>query len=196
MKRTLPWIAGFLLLAAVVAVGLIQASDDSEQPSESASEFDLDAARARLAGAPAPLAALHEQSARLLEGGVPAFEKRLAALRGTPVVINKWASWCGPCRAEFPHFQKLSRSLGKRVAFIGIDSMDNNDDARKFLKRYPISYPSYIDPSGKVAQVFNGVGPLPKTVFYDKRGKLAFVHVGQYRDEASLRRDIKRYAGG
>jgi thiol-disulfide isomerase/thioredoxin len=185
---------GALLVLAAVVIGLTQTSGGGgEGPSAGGA---CDERPAELEGAPAPLAGLHDQGCELLGGGAPAFERRLVALRGYPVVVNQWASWCGPCRAEFPHFQKLARSLGKRVAFIGIDSMDNNDDARKFLKRYPISYPSYIDPSGKVAQVFNGVGPLPKTVFYDKRGKLAFVHVGQYRDEASLRRDIKRYAGG
>jgi hypothetical protein len=73
--------------------------------------------------------------------------------------------------------------------------MDNDADARTFLKQYPVVYPSYIDGDGKVAQVFNGVGPLPKTVFYSRSGKLQYVHVGQYRDEAALRRDISRYAG-
>jgi thiol-disulfide isomerase/thioredoxin len=111
------------------------------------------------------------------------------------VVVNQWAAWCGPCRAEFPHFQKLSVALGKRVAFMGVDSLDNDGDARKFLKAYPIPYPSFEDGDGKVAQVFNGVGPLPKTVFYDATGKLKFVHVGQYATEAALRRDISRYAG-
>src|SRR3954470_4348318 len=132
---------------------------------------------------------------RLLGGGPAAFKARLASLRGHPVVVNQWASWCGPCRAEFPHFQRLSLSLGKRVAFLGVDAMDNDGDAAAFLKRSPIAYPSYKDGDGKVAQVFNGVGPLPKTIFYSRSGKLQYVHVGQYRDEAALRRDISRYAG-
>jgi cytochrome c biogenesis protein CcmG/thiol:disulfide interchange protein DsbE len=150
---------------------------------------------AALEGAPAPLASLHAQGCDLLGGGPTAYKQRLAGLKGYPVVVNQWASWCGPCRAEFPHFQKLSTSLGKRVAFLGVDSMDNNGDAAGFLKRYPIPYPSFEDGDGKVSQVFNGVGPLPKTVFYDAKGKLAFVHVGQYPSEAALRRDISRYAG-
>src|SRR6476659_4596438 len=61
-----------------------------------------------LAGAPKPLASLYDQANQLLPGGTSAFEQRLADLRGHPVVVNKWASWCGPCRVEFPWFQDLS----------------------------------------------------------------------------------------
>jgi thiol-disulfide isomerase/thioredoxin len=184
---------GALALVAIIAIGLSQASGGGGEGSSAGGACGV--VPARLDGAPGPLAALHDQSCELLDGGPSAFKQRLAALKGYPVVVNQWASWCGPCRAEFPHFQKLSVSLGKRVAFLGVDSMDNDGDAAKFLKRYPIVYPSYKDGDGKVAQVFNGVGPLPKTVFYGANGKLEFIHVGQYRDEAALRRDISRYAG-
>jgi thiol-disulfide isomerase/thioredoxin len=151
---------------------------------------------APLAGAPKPLASLHEQGCDLLGGGPAAFKKRLTSLRGHPIVVNKWASWCGPCRAEFPLFQKASTERGTRIAFVGVDSNDNYGDAADFLKRYPVPYPSYKDGDNRVAQVFNGVIAFPTTVFYDASGKLQYVHQGQYRDEASLRRDIKRYAGG
>ena len=82
-----------------------------------------------LAGSPAPLAALHGQANELLPGGTDAYEQRIAALRGYPVVVNVWASWCGPCRFEFPILQKLSARYGKRVAFLGVDSQDSDDAA-------------------------------------------------------------------
>src|SRR3954454_6365362 len=74
-----------------------------------------------LAGSPAPLAALHMQADQLLPGGLDAYERRIASLKGYPAVVNVWASWCGPCRFEFPTLQKLSAEYGKRVAFLGVD---------------------------------------------------------------------------
>jgi cytochrome c biogenesis protein CcmG/thiol:disulfide interchange protein DsbE len=194
MKRV-AIVLGALALVAVVAVGLSQAGGGGGGEGKSAGGA-CGEVPARLKGAPVPLASLHEQGCELLGGGPAAFKERLASLKGYPIVVNKWASWCGPCRAEFPHFQKASTALGKKVAFIGVDSNDNYDDAAQFLERYPVSYPSYKDGSNTVAQVFNGVVAFPTTVFYDASGKLKFVHQGQYATEAALRRDISRYAGG
>jgi thiol-disulfide isomerase/thioredoxin len=184
---------GVAALAAVLVIGLSQAgtggSDHPKSAAPSASRVSEE-----LAGAPAPLAGLHAQAGRLLGGGPDAFKARLADLRGYPVVVNKWASWCGPCRAEFPDFQRASLKYGKRVAFMGVNGNDNHGDALRFLRQYPLSYPSYEDPSGTVAQVFNGVAAFPTTVFYDRRGKLAYIHQGQYLTGAKLEQDIKRYA--
>ena len=153
-------------------------------------------ANRELAGSPPPLESLHQQAGRLLNGGPSAFKTRLASLKGHPVVVNKWASWCGPCRAEFPMFQKLSVQLGKRVGFVGVNSNDNAGDAQTFLKRYPVAYPSYEDGDSKIAQVFNGIATFPATAFYDASGKLQYLHQGQYPTEQKLRADIRRYING
>jgi cytochrome c biogenesis protein CcmG/thiol:disulfide interchange protein DsbE len=149
-----------------------------------------------LAGAPGPLAALYEQGGELLSGGQEAFEKRLAELRGHPVVVNKWASWCGPCRAEFPFFQHLSAKFGKRVAFVGVDSNDSSSAARTFLKEFPVPYPSYSDPGQDIAQLTKATVGFPGTTFYDERGNIAYVRQGQYASEPDLAADIRRYALG
>ncbi len=192
MKRLLPWILGVVILTVVVAVGLTQAGGDSPQP---AAPFDLRDARRQLDGAPAPLAALHEQSARLLNGGVPAFERRLAALKGTPVVINKWASWCSPCRAEFPVFQQLATARGREIAFLGVNSGDSTQPARDFLAEYPVPFPSYLDPGEKIAREIRAPANYPVTVFLDARGETAFIHQGGYSSVDQLEADVDRYLG-
>jgi cytochrome c biogenesis protein CcmG, thiol:disulfide interchange protein DsbE len=149
-----------------------------------------------LAGSPAPLAALHAEANRLLPGGVKAYEERLAALRGYPAVVNVWASWCGPCRFEFPHFQQAAARYGRRVAFLGVDSQDSDDAARTFLAEAPVPYPSYTDPDEEIADGIGASLGLPDTAFYDRRGELVNLKQGPYRDAAELRGDIERYALG
>ena len=196
MARKLSIAAAAVALVAVVTVGLLSAKE-SDGGGSSAGEPagpTLTEARERLKGAPAPLAALHAQSSQLLGGGVDAFAARLRALRGYPVVVNKWGSWCAPCRAEFPALQRQSVAKGKRVAFLGVDGQDNDDNARKFLEQFPVAYPSYVDGDLSIARSFGSVQGFPSTVFYDRKGKLAYVKQGSYSSEAALARDIRRYA--
>ena len=110
------------------------------------------------------------------------------------MVVNKWGSWCGPCRAEFPVFQRLSVRHGKRVAFLGVDGEDNAASARRFLREYPVSYPSYVDDHLAIARQLRAVQAFPSTVFYDRRGQIAYVKQGSYADERALAQDIRRYA--
>jgi cytochrome c biogenesis protein CcmG, thiol:disulfide interchange protein DsbE len=196
VKRALPWILGVGVLTAVLVVGLSQAGGGSEDGATSPpAAFDLEAARTQLAGAPAPLAALHDQSSELLEGGVPAFKARMKELRGNPVVINKWASWCNPCRAEFPAFQQLATERGKDVAFLGLNAGDSEQPARKFLGEYPVPFPSYEDPDEKIARELKAPANYPITLFLDARGKTAFIHQGGYTSTQQLADDVQRYLG-
>jgi thiol-disulfide isomerase/thioredoxin len=131
---------------------------------------------------------------QLLDGGVPVYRAKLRELRGRPVVVNKWASWCPPCRAEFPYFRNQARKLSGKVAFLGVDSNDNDGDARRFLRELPVGYPSFKDPDAEIAAAFGGAGAFPTTAFYDRKGKVAFVHQGGYASERKLAQDIERYA--
>ncbi len=141
------------------------------------------------------LGALHAQANKLLAGGVTGFRARLAALIGYPVVVNKWASWCGPCQIEFPAFQQAAVKYGHEVAFIGLDGNDGNGAAAAFLRRFPVSYPSYTDPHAQIAQAFRASTYFPQTLFFSRRGHAGYVfdHAGPYGSAGALERDIRRY---
>jgi len=147
-----------------------------------------------LAGAPPPLAALYKQANDLLPGGETAFEKRLAELHGYPAVVNVWASWCGPCREEFPVLQQLSARYGKKVAFFGLNAEDSDDAAATFLREEPLPYPSYTDPRKAILSSLGGFGGLPDTAFYDSSGKLVYLKQGPYTNNSELEADVRRYA--
>ena len=177
-----------LVLTLALAAALLAACSSNE-PGKSASSEDFK----ELDAAPTALAGLYRQPSKLLGGGKEAFKKRIAALRGYPVVVNAWASWCGPCRFEFPFFQKQAIKRGKRVAFLGVNSQDNRGEAGDFLDEYPLPFPSYEDPEGDVTRELRVVG-LPATAYYDRKGELAYLHQGGYASEDKLAQDIERYA--
>jgi cytochrome c biogenesis protein CcmG/thiol:disulfide interchange protein DsbE len=179
--------AGAAVLCLVAAVGC-----GSKEPSYGGKPPDYERA---LAGAPKPLAALYAQPSALLGGGTEAFDSRLAQLRGYPVVVNQWASWCGPCREEFPWFQRLSARYGKQVAFLGVDSQDSDDAAGTFLGEFPLPYPSYSDPEQAIGRRLEAARGLPDTSFFDTGGNLVFTRQGGYASQADLAADIRRYAG-
>ena len=193
MRRLVYAVIG-LGLVAVLVIGLVQSgSDSASSGGKLSSQAPSDAAVERaFRGSPPALAALHEQANQLLPGGRTQYARQLKALRGHPVVVNFWASWCGPCRLEFPTFQRAAVTYGRRVAFLGVNSGDNRGDATRFLRRFPVTYPSVEDRGQRIAQ---NLGPrgLPATAFYTPDGKLEFLHQGYYRDEADLATDIKRY---
>lgn len=180
------------LVAALLVSGLREAASQ-ESPPDDAASFDLTAARERLAGAPEPLAALHAQANELLDGSPRALRRRLAALEGHPVVVNKWASWCGPCRAEAPILQQQAVEHGRRVAFLGLDWRDSSSNAREFLDRHPMPFPSFEDPEGELADALKLPRSIPVTLFLDERGDVAYLRQGGYRSEDDLAADIERY---
>jgi cytochrome c biogenesis protein CcmG, thiol:disulfide interchange protein DsbE len=102
----------------------------------------------------------------------------LAQLRGTPVVLNFWASWCDPCRAEAPVLQRAwSRERARGVLFLGLNMQDITDDAHAFARAANVSYPSLRDPSNGVAHRW-GVTGLPETFFLSAQGRVVGHVVG------------------
>jgi cytochrome c biogenesis protein CcmG/thiol:disulfide interchange protein DsbE len=191
MRRALVLFATAALIVVLV-IGLTQASRNSP-PQAAPARFDLGQAQRRLEAAPPPLNRVYRQANELLGGGRTAFDRRMAELRGHPVVINKWASWCVPCRAEFPMFESVASRRGTSVAFLGVNGTDKRPAALKFLNTRPLPYPSYEDPREAIARSLSAPANYPITVFVDRRGRTAYIHPGSYRSESDLNADIDRY---
>ncbi len=146
----------------------------------------------QLASSPPLLTQLHLQAGQLL-GSESALKARLRSLRGYPAVLNVWASWCAPCRAEFPLLANASVTYGRRVAFLGADTEDQASNARSFLATHAVAYPSYSASTEALSSLaaFEGV---PDTLFFDRAGRLTYVHSGQYIAQGTLDRDVETYA--
>ena len=117
----------------------------------------------------------------------------LASLRGRPVVINFWASWCVPCRHEMPLLEKAYRAFGHTVEFVGIDANDTAPDARAFLAQVHVGYPTLSDPTGAVANRY-GLYGLPTTVFISSTGMMIGRHLGEL-NSATLRTALREAFG-
>jgi thiol-disulfide isomerase/thioredoxin len=135
-------------------------------------------------GSPAgvPIAAVNATSASLLPTRADAlpdftlarFGELLRQLRGTPVVVNMWGSWCPPCNDEAPLLRDAHARFGERIQFLGIDIEDSVGDARAFMRRYGWTFPSIRDP--EFPSSFRpglGFAAQPNTLFYDASGRLA-----------------------
>ena len=132
------------------------------------------------------------------------FDQLLGQLHGTPVVVNFWASWCGPCREEAPGLGAVSREFASKVQFIGVDLKDQRDAALVTIRDFAYPYPSVADPQGAIQRSF-GFFAQPVTVFYDGDGDRVMVdqpgagRVPQYSGaipEKTLRSVVQQLAAG
>ncbi len=180
----------FILLAVAASAAALAAcgSDSAEAPVSPAGDT--------AAAGNDVLARLEAEAGRLLDGGPDAFKDRLAKLRGYSVVVNQWASWCGPCRFEFPFFRRQAERLEGRVAFLGVNSQVDRADAAAYLRELPLPFPHFYDRDASMARVFRGGRAWPTTAFYSASGELAFTHQCAYATEAKLAADIREYALG
>jgi cytochrome c biogenesis protein CcmG, thiol:disulfide interchange protein DsbE len=187
-----------VIALAVVALGVVlfiglRSAPKNNTELENAAPAAEDVQKA-FAGSPAPLAKLHGQKDRIIGGSQKALESTIRDLRGYPVVVNLWASWCTPCRSEFPIFQTTAVDYGRRVGFLGVLIQDKRPAAQRFLREYPLTYPSIDDPGRDVFDDLKAAG-VPTTAFFDRKGKLAFLHQGVYRTKEDLHQDIRQYLG-
>jgi len=119
----------------------------------------------------------------------------LRDLRGTPLVLNFWASWCIPCREEAPVLEAGWQSFGpKGLLFLGLNMQDITSDARDFVSQYHLSYPTVREPSNDTARAY-GVTGIPETFFISSRGRVVG-HVIGVVDETQLREGARAALGG
>jgi peroxiredoxin len=120
------------------------------------------------------------------EGAAPDFELaafdgdtfRLSDHRGKVVVLNFWATWCPPCRAEIPGFVELQHEMRDEVVFVGISlDQDGPDGVRSFAEARGINYPVGID-NGRIAHLYGGISTLPTTLLVDQQGVVRYRHTG------------------
>ena len=140
---------------------------------------------------PKPLAANRSQANEILGEG--SLDAELAKLEGFPVVVNQWASWCDPCRAELPYFAEVADARAGKIAFLGIDMQDSRAAAEQFLAEVPLPFPSVFDPDKAAIRALGGGVVSPTTVFIDQRGEIVNVFQGSYESREQLEQDIERY---
>lgn len=120
---------------------------------------------------------------------------RLAGLRGTPLVINVWAQWCGPCRQEAPYLAEGSARLGEEVRFLGIDYVDPYPErAVAFAQQAGWHYPQLVDPDRASAPDLGIVGP-PLTLLVDADGRIVHRHPGAYASTGQLLDQVSTHLG-
>lgn len=105
-------------------------------------------------------------------------EISLDALRGQVVMINFWASWCGPCRQEFPLLDQLyQRYSPLGFTLLGVNVESDLSDPERWLAATPVSFPVLFDRENKVSQLY-AVNAMPSTVFIDRQGNIRYLHRG------------------
>ena len=103
---------------------------------------------------------------------------KLSELRGNVIMLNFWASWCGPCRKEMPLLEKIHKKY-KRLGFtlLGINVEENTSAAKKYLKDVKVSFPILFDKTNKTSKLYN-VSAMPTTILIDRNGNKRFIHKG------------------
>lgn len=128
------------------------------------------------------------------DGSDASLRSALAKVRGVPVVIHAWASWCGACKAEWPAVQTAAQRYGGKVAFIGVDVNDFDGGAHGFLKRNPVPFRSLRDPDERIVAALGLARGVPGTVILSAQGAMVGRNIGAYPSRQELIYAVQRAA--
>lgn len=206
-RRTLST-AVVLVLLGVLATACGQAGTSSQsyvfKPDTSPIKVDTPALRAEkaaagIAGCPRLSAGTRSGSISMPDVTLPCLgggrDVNLAALRGTPTVVNFWAQSCGPCRQESPILQRLHQAAGSRVRVLGVDWQDSQPGmAIAFARQLGLTYPQVADPDAATRRPLHIAG-LPVTIFLDSSGRIVHASYGALASMGQLAALVSRYLG-
>lgn len=118
----------------------------------------------------------------------------LSALRGRPVMLNFWATWCTACRAEYPYLVQEYKQYGSQIAWYAVDEQQSTKTVMSYVQKFQVPFPILLDPQGLVGGDYNVTG-FPTTIFINKRGVIVAVQRGAFGSPAQIAHDIKLAEG-
>jgi cytochrome c biogenesis protein CcmG/thiol:disulfide interchange protein DsbE len=185
-------VIGFVVVLTLIAAGLALRHGGSSGAPSAGKELARLRTVAALQPCPAGLGtSLPDLRLGCLGGGAPVSLRRPGP--GTPVLVNMWATWCGPCVREVPVLVAFAQKAAGKVAVVGIDTEDEDAKALTFASQYSMRYPSLVDVEGNVLRKYGG-GP-PITVLVDAAGKVVFTHRGELHSVADVEAMVAQHLG-
>ena len=179
-------VGGGVVLLLLVGTALWASWDANDQPAVGDSGANIP----KLGDAPPPDKAFALPPATL-EGFGGGEEVNLADFRGTPMIVNFWATWCAPCVKEMPEFQAAATEFGDKVQFLGINVEDAPSNAEPYVQRLGIEYPLAIDPRREFYRELGNIG-MPTTLLVDAEGIVRYRHTGPL-DRAQLKELLRTH---
>ncbi|MFD2171664.1 TlpA family protein disulfide reductase [Tumebacillus lipolyticus] len=173
MNRTIKLLLGAVVIAVLVIAAILSNgganTDTKEQEADKSKAGEV--AEMPVVGYRAPNFSLETFEGKTVE---------LSELQGKPVVLNFWASWCGPCRQEMPDLEAVHKQYGDRVQVYGVNltSQDDLDKAKKFMQEMGVTFPSLIDEKEKAGKAYR-IFSVPMTYAIDQNGIISEIHKGQ-----------------
>ncbi|MGH2608414.1 MAG: TlpA family protein disulfide reductase [Tepidiformaceae bacterium] len=186
-----------MILALAVTLYLLLSSGDDDPPADA--NDGLTTPIPDLPGAPTPAQGTGVLEPNRPEVGEvapnfalpdarqPARIRQLTDYRGKVVVLNFWATWCGPCEREIPDFEAAQQALGDEIVVLGVNQRESPETATEFLDDLGATFPALIDGGGKVAEHYRVPG-LPVTYFLDRDGVVRHIEIGEV-----SREELERY---